>query len=321
MSTDDIPTNFIANLSHYGILSILGADASKFLQGQVTCDVNSVSNDQSKCGSYCTPKGRMLTSFLMAQAGSGHYLLRMRRPLVEHTLSVFSKYIVFSKAEQTNANEDYSIIGLYGPDAKARILKAFGKSPSSRYNSIVNNGNIAIQLDDDGLMFECYVAQLELSDIWSILSTGIDVLDASLWELLAIRLGIGDVCLETTDMFIPQMLNYQHIGAVSFNKGCYTGQEIVARMQYRGKLKRAMYRIKTAKKEHLPGTEIYANNNATNQKQSVGNIVNSTIVNDHCEALAVITHQAVKDGEITIGEDDSTAEILTLPYTVMQDEE
>ena len=321
MSKDYTPNNFIANLSHYGILSIIGPDAAKFLQGQVTCDVNSISNEFTTLGSYCTPKGRMLTSFLLVQPSCEHYLLRMRRPLVEHTLSAFSKYIVFSKAKQTNANEDYSIIGIYGPDAKQRILEAFGKSPTDRYSSVINNSNIAIQLDDDGLMFECYVKQLELSDIWSILSSGIEVSDASSWELLTIRMGIGEVSAETTDMFIPQMLNYQHTGAVSFNKGCYTGQEIVARMQYRGKLKRAMYRIKTTQSEQLPGTEIYSTDSVSHKKQSVGNIVNSIAVNDHCEALAVITHKAVTDGKITIGEDDSAAEILTLPYTVMQDEE
>jgi folate-binding protein YgfZ len=306
--------NFISILSHYGLLAINGLDAAKFLQGQTTCDVNSIDIETSCPGAYCTPKGRMLTSFLLAQQGKQSYLMRMRHPLVETTNNVLSKYIVFSKAEQHSANDDYIAVGLFGDKAKAAIHNVFGQVPSQRYQCINMDGNIAIQIDTEGLMIECWIKTGDLKKFWPSLSDNMSLQGSKHWELLTIRLGIGEVCAETVDMFIPQMLNYHLTEAISFTKGCYTGQEIVARMQYRGKLKRGMYRIKTANKSFLPGTELYL---SSNSDQSIGNIVNAiNIETIGSEALAVLTHSVINQDNIFIGDDKSPVEILSLPYTV-----
>jgi folate-binding protein YgfZ len=319
-SSGAISNNFIAILSHYGHLAISGIDAAKFLQGQTTCDLSNISLTSSSQGSYCTVKGRMLSSFLIAQSAPESYLLRMRRELVDSTQSALSKYIVFSKAKQHNANNDLIAIGLYGDKASATISGLFGDCPDGRYTSISHQGNVITQIDADGLMFECWLKQTELVTLWPDLSAHSSIHSASQWQLLNIRLGLGEVCTETADVFIPQMLNYQLTGAISFSKGCYTGQEIVARMQYRGKLKRAMYRIKTSEAVLTPGAELYSLTDPNRSEQSIGNIVNSVSTSDtDCEALAVISHIAVEQGHIVAGVNKSPVEILTLPYTLSKD--
>lgn len=312
--------NCISLLNHYGLLAIEGPDAGKFLQGQTSCDISQVSTKRSSPGSYCNPKGRMLSSFLIAQPDSGAYLLRMRRPLVDSTQTALSKYIVFSKAEQRNVNDEYIAVGLCGPQAGVTVAKLVGETPQGKYASVSLQGNLAIQLDDEGSIFECWIKQTELATLWPVLSDGLTLTGSGYWELQTIRLGLGDVCEQTTDLFIPQMLNYQLIGAVSFNKGCYTGQEIVARMQYRGKLKRAMYRIQTPGPALLPGTELFSSAEQGN-RQSIGTIVNSAAANaDYSESLAVITHRAVDSKQVTLAGTNQPVEIMSLPYAINKDE-
>ena len=160
-------------------------------------------------------------------------------------------------------------------------------------------------------MFECWILSSQLGALWPDLSANLEILGSRSWELLTIREGLGEVTVETQEMFIPQMLNYQITGAVNFTKGCYTGQEVVARMEYRGKLKRPMYRIKTASGALLPGDELY---NPTGE-QSIGNIVNSVPLDDcHSEALAVITSKDVEMGCVVVGKEKAVVEILSLPY-------
>ena len=136
--------NFIAPLSHYGFLAIAGADAAKFLQGQTTCDVSKVDAALSCAGAYTTPKGRMISSFQLTQSDAETYLLRMRADIVESTKAVFGKYIVFSKAEQQNASEDYIAIGLCGDQAKAAVSNAFAACPCDVHQVVNHQGNLAL---------------------------------------------------------------------------------------------------------------------------------------------------------------------------------
>lgn len=304
--------NFIAPLSHYGFLAIAGADAAKFLQGQTTCDVSKVDAALSCAGAYTTPKGRMISSFQLTQSDAETYLLRMRADIVESTKAVFGKYIVFSKAEQQNASEDYIAIGLCGDQAKAAVSNAFAACPCEVHQVVNHQGNLALQIDEDGKLFECWIKTSELAVFWPRLSQGLELQSSRHWELKLIRLGLAEVSANTVDRFIPQMLNYQITGAVNFTKGCYTGQEVVARMQYKGKLKRPMYRIKVAAQDLTPGTDLYSTG-----EQSVGNIVNSVnLDNTHSEALAVITSKEVEQGTVVVGTDRATIEVLSLPYAI-----
>lgn len=314
--------NVISILGYYGLLAVSGPDAAKFLQGQTTCDVTSITEEQAGAGAYCTPKGRMISNFLLTKKAPDNYFLRMRDSVLNNTQSVFSKYIVFSKATQHVESDNYVCIGLSGDTAKKRITALFQPTASAIHHTTWLNENVAIQLDNDGLIYECWIRQSDIDELWPQLSEGLNLKGSRYWELLTIHHGTGDVVNDTIEMFIPQMLNYQITGAVSFTKGCYTGQEIVARMQYKGKLKRPMYRIKIASNlgEIAPGCDLYpapAEVPADTTPSSIGNIVNIVNLADgSSEALAVVSSKHIEETGIVAGKPGYRVEILSLPYAI-----
>lgn len=308
--------SFITPLSHYGFLLTAGPDANKFLQGQTTCNLNDVTPDNSRPGAYCTPKGRMVSSFQIASLDAEQYLLRMRRDLVDSTQKAFGKYIVFSKAEQTNVSDEYLAVGLIGASAGTNIATLFDQRPAGQFHSVQHNGNLAIQLDTEGQQFECWLRAEQLPDAWPALSQGLTARGSRCWELYNIRQGLGEVCAATVEEFLPQMLNYQLTGGVNFKKGCYTGQEVVARMHYKATVKRRMFRIMIANTD----TQVIAANTPLfrpDSEQSIGNIVNAVALENGCtEALAVITIQDAQAGTVLAGEKRLPVEVLSLPYAI-----
>ena len=311
-----LPDNFISPLSHYGLLLTEGPDSAKFLQGQTTCNFNEINDQQSRLGAYCTAKGRMVSSFLVARSDEEHYWMRMRQDIVDATRDRFGKYIVFSKAEQSNQTEQMIVLGLYGPKAQTAISSAFGDCPSSQWQSLNKDGQLVIQTNEQGNSFECWIPAESIEKLWPLLSADLPVAGSETWQLLTIQQGLGDVSSHTLEEFIPQSLNYPLIGAVSFDKGCYTGQEVVARMHYRGKSKRATYRIALTGDKPAEGQELYSTG-----EQSIGNIVNVATTGDgNYQALAVLTHKET-DKEIHRGDSSSPVEILPLPYAITDEAE
>ncbi len=308
-----IPDNSITVLPYYGVLAITGPEAAKFLQGQTSCNVDTVDDQLSCPGAYCTPKGRMLSSFHLARQDEQHYLLRMRRDIVDSTLATLSKYIVFSKAVQSNRSNDFQLLGLYGDRASTAIATVFGEAPMKKWQTVHSANNLAIQLDDDGKIFECWVNNEQAQQYWQQLSKNLTETDSRWWSLLTSQQGWGEVSAATVELFIPQMLNYQLTGAVSFSKGCYTGQEVVARMEHRGKLKRRLYRAVLDSNSVQAGDEIHSNTTT----QSVGNIVATTALdNKRSEVLAVISNQAAESAELFLSAEGPRLQLLSLPYEV-----
>ena len=308
--------NIIVPLTHYDILAIEGPDSAKFLQGQTTCDITKVDDTQSLNGAYCSAKGRLLSSFQVARSNPERYLLRMHRSIVSSSKDRLSKYIVFSKAEQHILSDDSLAIGLYGPQARSNIEQTFGQSPQGKFQCLQSDHGPIIQLDEDGLMFECWLTIDSLASLWPQLNQQLKTADSRHWQLLNIQQGIAEISSESVDLFIPQMLNYQITGAINFTKGCYTGQEVVARMHYKGKTKRRLYRIAF---EHpdtqtppAVATPLYGEG-----EQSIGDLVNIAKTGpNQCEALAVITIKNVEENCAYVGSKHYPVQILPLPYAI-----
>jgi len=321
------PLDSIAVLDYYGFLAIEGPDTTTFLQGQTTCDLDTVNDNCAQLGAFCTPKGRIISSFLIA-CDPHHHLLRMRLDLVASTADAISKYIAFSKATQRNASEDYTAIGLSGACAGATIEGLFGTLPGGKHRSISHDGVVVVQLDERASVFECWIPTAQLPLLWPQLSGNHTLTSAQYWQLAIIRQGQGEVSAATSELFIPQMLNFHRTGAISFTKGCYTGQEVIARMQYKGKLKRHMYRVALPGERAQPGDDLYS----AGTDQSIGKIVNCiTTTPGRSEALAVITRANVEadnvllqpastdfDADSKLGEinENTAVKILSLPYTI-----
>jgi len=309
-------TAFFSVLSHEGVLAVRGPDASKFLQGQLTCNLGYLNASQSSLGARCTPKGRMQSSFRILPENDG-YLLAMARELVEPQLADLRKFAVFSKSTLHDESDDWVRFGLAAGDG---LLVSLGLDLPQTADSVTReNGHIAVRLADGRA--ELWAKADEAETLRTRLASQLPEAPLNRWTLAQIRAGIGQVTGTTRELFIPQMINLQALGGVSFKKGCYTGQEIVARMQYLGKLKRHLYRLASQGAETecpAAGVELFSPVHGS----SVGEVVLAATSDEGFELLAVLQDDAAADGRITLGSPDGLPlSLLDLPYTLDSDRE
>lgn len=300
-------------LDDQAFVVVSGADVRKFLQGQLTCHLEEVTATHSVSGSYCTVQGRMITSFRVAQRGDGALLLRMHASVIDSTVQTLKKYGVFSKV-QIGTGSDWVALSLEGRDSLKLLATIAPEFTTGKNAAHANDSFVVIQTDDDAERFELWVSAAGAGAIWQQLDAAATAA-ASLWRLRNIRNGIGHVEAGSQDMFIPQMLNFQQTGFVHFKKGCYTGQEIVARMQYLGKLKRHMYRFEV-QSDTAPavGEELMT----AASTQSIGNIVSAVATGDrHYEVLAVTTDDTSDSDSLHIRDRSGQRfRRLELPYAI-----
>jgi folate-binding protein YgfZ len=300
---------FYCTLSHEGILAVRGVDASKFLQGQLTCNLNYLSEDKSSLGARCTQKGRMQSSFRILLEGTD-CLLAMARELIEPQLLDLRKYAVFSKSRLSDESDAWVRFGLQDGDA---ALSGLGLELAQETDSVARaNELVAIRVSPGRA--ELWAPADQADALKSRLAGHLPEMPLNDWLLGQIRAGVGQVFETTREEFIPQMINLQAVGGVSFKKGCYTGQEIVARMQYLGKLKRRLYRLSGVGDElPAPGTPLFSPVNAS----SAGNVVVAAQAGQGIELLAVLQADAAEGGQIHLGTQDGPAlQLCELPYTL-----
>ncbi|WP_166358585.1 YgfZ/GcvT domain-containing protein [Pseudomonas akapageensis] len=306
---------FFCTLSHEGVLAVRGSDAGKFLQGQLTCNLNYVNEHTATLGARCTQKGRMQSSFRLLLEGDG-CLLAMARDLVEPQLADLKKYAVFSKSKLTDESAAWVRFGLSQGDG---ALASLGLELPPEVNAQVNaNGLIAVRVSPSRA--ELWVPAEQAPSVQAKLAAQLPEGDLNAWLLGQIRAGIGQVMAQTRELFIPQMLNLQAVGGVSFKKGCYTGQEIVARMQYLGKLKRRQYRLELEGSDlPEPGTPVFSPIHAS----SIGEVVLAAAsAAGRIELLAVLQAEAVDNGILHLDSlEGPRASLLDLPYELDRDRE
>lgn len=302
-------TAFFTPLDHEGVLAVTGADAAKLLQGQLTCNLNYLNANASSLGARCTPKGRMISSFRIVPHGEG-FLLAMARELVEAQLADLKKYAAFFKAQLSDDSAAWVRFGLAGGDG---ALLALGLDLPHDDGSLARSGYLlAVRLRDGRA--ELWAPSAEATTVEQRLTALLPHGALNDWLLGQVRAGVGQVFGATRELFIPQMLNLQALGGVSFKKGCYSGQEIVARMQYLGQLKRRLYRLSLAAGE-LPaaGAELFSPVHGS----SVGEVVLAARAGEGCELLAVLQNNAAEDGRLHLGSLEGPAlQLLELPYTI-----
>ena len=232
-------------IDNRGFIKFSGPDSRKFLQGQVTCDMDSLTEEQSILGAQCTPKGRIVFLFKASLEADGNIVLETHHSVTEIAIASLKKYAVFFKTEITTIT-----------------------APNNRQ---------------------------------------------SLTDLERLRSGMADITAATTDMFIPQMINLDALGYISFKKGCYTGQEIVARAHYRGAVKRRMHHM-SMRSSDVPtiGSEIYSL-----EGKAVGNIAGAAAVDgDRVEILAVLADKASHIQDIKVNGHTYNVSHLNLPYEI-----
>ncbi len=289
-----------ADLSHYALVAVHGDDAETFLQGQFSNDLRQVTGNHSLLAAYCSPKGRMLASFRLFHHGDSYYL-RMPESMVENTIKRLRMYVMRSQVTFEDTVDTFIPLGISGPDAQQELARATGLTPPEKENEVVQKDDLTmIRVAGIHPRFEIYAGFDRARQLWDSFNVKCAPVGASPWNLLEIHAGLPTVYPETMEAFVPQMANLQLVQGVSFKKGCYPGQEVVARMQYLGKLKRRMYLCRI-EEETAPqiGEECF---DALGDDQSVGKVVDTEPHPDGGHSLlAVLQISSAEQGEVHLG--------------------
>jgi folate-binding protein YgfZ len=278
--------SIITDLSHYGLLQITGSDAGQFLQNQLGNDVRKVVPEYSQLNCYSSPKGRMFAIFRLFRINEA-FILRMPMELIPAVQKRLQMFVLMSKVKLADAGDDWIRIGVAGPDAGTALQGELGALPRT-VNAVTVHDSLSIMRVPGNLRYEIYGPPETMEALWQRLSPRLTAAGRDAWPLLDILNGIPTVYARTSEHFVPQMANLQLIEGLSFKKGCYPGQEVVARMQYLGKLKRRMYRFEfEAEAAPEPGTELVALTDGT--PHETGEIVDARpLGKQRYSALAVL---------------------------------
>jgi folate-binding protein YgfZ len=292
---------YLTDLTWLGLIQVSGEDRKTFLQGQLTNDVNAVSSSLSHLSGLCTPKGRMRALFSIFSRQDSLYL-QMPLPLVEDIIKRLRMFVLMSKVELSDASDTLVRIGVYGRKAEKHLNEA-GLNLPKELNMVSETEQIQlIRLAGEQPRFQVIGTYEQIRALWDKLKPKAALLSTNQWRLLDIQAAVPNVFPQTNEMFIPQMLNLQALNGISFKKGCYTGQEVVARMQYLGKLKRHMY-IAHCDTDKLPEPGAELHSQTAKSGQGTGNIVDAQhSPGGGIDLLAVITSEAANNNDIYLDE-------------------
>jgi len=223
--------NGVAPLAHLGVIRAEGVDAANFLQGQLTQDFLHLGLFEARLAAYCSAQGRMLASFYGIKRSATEILLVCSRDILADTLKNLSRFVLRAKVKLSDASDDYAIYGLAGA-----ALESFVSDAHAAWDKIdIGAASVVFLYPADGVR-----RILWLTPAGQPAPAG-TALSAELWALSEVRCGVAMITAPVVQAFVPQMLNYESVGGVNFKKGCYPGQEVVARSQFRGTLKRRAY--------------------------------------------------------------------------------
>jgi hypothetical protein len=305
--------NVIAPLAHLATLGFSGVDAVEFLQGQLSCDVQGLDSSHGAHGCYCTPQGRMLANFLLWRDED-----ELRMALAADVAAAVQKrlqmFVLRSKVKIVALAPDFVLLGVAGAAGTRALQQAMGAAPKESMSLVSAGGGTAIRLL--GERFLVAARSEDAQALWGQLAKALVPVGTAAWQWLDIIAGMPLVTSPTQDQFIPQMTNLELIGGINFRKGCYTGQEIIARTQYRGAVKRRMYLAHVAGGEARAGDQVVGGGDG----ESGGGIVLNSAPSPEggCDVLAVLQSASTGAGDLHLrAPDGPLLELRSLPYGIV----
>lgn len=296
----------VTRLQHLGVIRVQGEDAPKFLHGQLTQDFALLGHGEARLAAFCNAKGRMQASFIGFKLSADDVVLLCSRDLLPQTLKRLSMFVLRAKAKLTDATADFALYGVSG-EAVARAglgAKWWGKMD--------RDGAHWVRLPEAAGLPRALV----LAPANAPAPEG-TALPETLWQWLEVRSGVATLTQPLFEAFVPQMLNYESVGGVNFKKGCYPGQEVVARSQFRGTLKRRAY-LAHAEVEPVVGQDVF---HASDAEQPCGTVA-QVAANPTGGFDAIVSMQInATDGQaLKLGAADGAAlSLLPLPYELLAD--
>jgi len=308
----------LCELTHLGAIAAHGVEAQSFLQNQLSNDVNQVSGQYSQLNAYCTAKGRAL-ALMRLFIINDHYFLQMPVERVDAILKRLQMFVLRSKVNLTDASEQLVAFGLAGANAE-RILTSISSVVPQQVNQCVTSGTLHLcKIQGTQPRYMIFGNVDSAIAAWKQLQTHTVMCSHNVWRHLDIVAGVPQIYQANVEAFVPQMLNLHSIDGISFNKGCYPGQEIVARMHYLGKLKRRMYLTHVQNPPRTPqaGDLIFATDDQSNE--GIGRVVDAQPNPDGgFDLLSVLQIASIEAGAVHLHSPDGPElTIQDLPYTVV----
>ena len=296
----------VAPLPHLGVIRALGEEAARFLHGQLTQDFALLGTGEARLAAFCNAKGRILASFIAFKRAPDDILLVCSRDILPATLKRLSMFVLRSKVKLSDASAEFAACGLAGTAVPAAVRGA---------------GPWTLAAEGDARIVSLYGADGQPRALWvgpaSAEPPAGSPLDPALWAWSEVRSGIATVTQPVVEAFVPQMLNYESVGGVNFKKGCYPGQEVVARRQFRGTLKRRAF-VAHGDAELSAGQEVFQSSDA---EQPAGTVVQAApSPAGGWDAIVSLQLSAAEAGDLHAGRADGTAlRLHPLPYPLLAD--
>jgi folate-binding protein YgfZ len=315
------PLDGACPLDHLGVIRARGADAAKFLHGQLTHDFSLLGLSEARLAGYCSPKGRMLASLVGFKLAHDDLLLVCHRDLLAPTLKRLGMFVLRAQCQLSDASADWTLLGVAGAPALA-LQQADGRAGKPwTHATAADSGAHLVQLPParltDPAQGQPEVPRLLWCAPAGTPAPAAEPLALTTWQWLEVHSGVAQVSAPLVEAFVPQMLNYESVGGVNFKKGCYPGQEVVARSQFRGTLKRRTVRV-DADAPCTVGQPVY---HSADAEQDCGTVVAAAPGPDgRWAALVSLQISATTSGSLHLANPQGPAlHLLPLPYTLLED--
>lgn len=319
LTATELATGFVATIADQGLIALHGEESASFLHNQLTNDVEHLGLEQARLAGYCSPKGRLLATFLMWRNAESIFLQLPRaiQPALQKRLQMFVLRAKTKLSDVTDAPDHQVVLGLGGGLAEAVLQTWFDALPAQAFGKLDHPLGTLVRVADafGAPRYEWLMSAATAVTVWPVLADRLAVGGNDAWQLSAIHAGVPQISAATQEQFVPQMVNFELLGGVNFKKGCYPGQEIVARSQYLGKLKRRTTLVRIADPAAAAGMEVFA---PADPEQPCGMIVNAAPNGlGGVDALVEMKLAAIEEASARLGSvEGAELQFLPMPYAL-----
>lgn len=318
LTVADLADGFVAPIADLALIKAGGAEAVSFLHKQLTNDVEHLGAGEARLAGYCSPKGRLMATFLIWRTADDLFLQLPRAiaAALQKRLQMFVMRAKVTLSDVGDTDEAPLMLGLGGHKAAAVLATWFDALPEAPYAKIDHRLGTLIRLADacGAPRYQWLMSKATAQAVWPVLTVALATGDDAAWMLSQVHAGVPQIDAITQEKFVPQMVNWELLGGVNFKKGCYPGQEIVARSQYLGKLKRRTMLV-TINGAAQAGDALFS---SLDPDQPCGMVVNAAPNGAGAiDALVEIKLAAIDEGSVNVGAVDGPAvRFLTMPYAL-----
>lgn len=304
----------LISLDDWALATLTGADAEKYLQGQVTADVGQMTEHQHLLAAHCDPKGKMWSNLRLFRRQDGFALIE-RRSLRDAQLTELKKYAVFSKVTIA-ADDEHVLLGVAGFQARAALKNLFSELPDGEKQLVSEGATSILWFEHPGERFLLVTDVATAERVTEALRGEAQLNNSQQWLALNIEAGLPVIDAANSAQFIPQATNLQALGGISFKKGCYTGQEMVARAKFRGANKRALWYL-AGHASRVPEAGEDLELKMGDNWRRTGTILAAVQLDDGRLLVQVVMNNDMEpDSVFRVRDDASTLSIQPLPYSL-----